>query len=500
MIDILNGKVPDPAAFGGKTELWQLTPVEKGRLVETYTGNAYIATGGMQDPAAFIDMVVNDYSDTHAVQVGDKFVTSTIDEDGNASVAITDEPASGGTPFVYSVKMSNGTVVPVVGRQTTQDVLAVDGSYLGKVVFDVDSNGQVNKSFITKDNFKMDYDTFQRWLDTKGVKLASDANGNVQANINPEPMLVQLFTGSEIRKDPVYGGAVSATEWNGVAEGQGADAARRILGKRIADNIVSGAPGSITVDQATGNLIVADPEAALRDYGINSQDLETVINANTPGSDYNGVKTAIGDALFRVSERTERFNPPALKDGEKSPDMIGMETAAQLEAKRRREENAARLLAERKAAGQTGFDPITALQALFGIGAGKGPRELELERMRAEAARAEAERRANEVRDNSIRPGDTPVEPEDIGYDPGTKPSGLPSTVSKDPVASFFLRNVNIINPEAPRFSLPSGAGATKISSAPVVSTVDFSATTQPKSTTVRTFGNLAGGTTRRAL
>jgi hypothetical protein len=483
MIDILNGMVPDPEAFGGKTELSQLTPEESRRLVESYTGNAYIATGGMQDPAAFIDMVVSDYRSTYKLNNGEAYATATIDENGSPVIKITDEPAGGNTPFIYSVKLSNGQVVPVVGRQTTQDVLAVDGSPLGKVVFDIDANGQVNKSFITMDNFKMDYDTFQRWLGTKGVRLATDANGNIQANINPEPQLTLLFQGSEIKKDQVYGSAVSTTEWNGIAEGQNADAARRILGKRIADNLVSGVPGSITVDQATGNLIVADPEAALRDYGINAQDLETVINANTPGSDYNGVKTAIGDALFRVSER-QSLTPAPLKEGEKSPEMIGIEAAAQLEAKRRREENAARLLN-----GRDSFDPITAIQALLGIGAGKGPRELQLEQMRADAARAEAERRAAEVAAQQERQIDPNVPI-------GSAPTPF-STAIKDPVASFFLRNANFINPEETKISGPASLETTKIGSAPAISTIDFRPSVKLTPTPVGPINTAPGGKPR---
>ena len=484
MIDILNGVVPDPEAFGGKTDIGLLTNEEALRLIESYTGNAYIATGGMQDPAAFINMVVSDYRKTYRLSNGEAFATATIDENGSPVIEITDEPASGNTPFIYSVKLSNGQVVPVVGRQTTQDVLAVDGSPLGRVVFDIDANGQVNKSFITADNFKMDYGTFQRWLDTKGIKLATDSNGNIQANINPEPNLTQFFMGTTIKQDPFYGGAVSTSEWNGVSEGQGADAARRILGKSIADNMVSGAPGSITLDQVTGNLIVADPEAALRDYGINAQDLETVINANTAGSDYNGVKTAIGDALFRVSERTEQFNPPALKDGERSPEMAGIEAAAQLEAKRRREENAARLLN-----GRDSFDPITAIQALLGIGAGKGPRELQLEQMRADAARAEAERRAAEVAAQEERQIDPNVP---IGSAPAPF-----STAIKDPVASFFLRHAEFMAPSPTKISGPASLDETKIGSAPAISTIDFRPTVRVTPAPVGRIGTVPSGKPR---
>ena len=463
MLDILNGKVPNPEEFGGKTDLWQLTPVEQSRLAESYTGNAYIATGGMQDPLDFISTVIKDYTDAHNVSTGSSFVTAGIDADGNASVSITDDAASGGTPFIYSVKLSNGKVVPVVGRQVTQDILSTDGSKMGTVIFDIDQNGKPKKSFITMDGFKMDYDKFEQWIDSKGIRAATDTNGNVQVNIvGTDPQMAQVFMGSTIKQDSFFGTSVSTTPWNGVAEGEGADAARRLLGKQIADNLVTGVPGSISIDQATGSLIVSDPLAALRDYGINAQDLETVINANTPGSDYNGVKTAIGDALFRVSER-QSLTPSQLKPGEKAAETVGIEAAAQLEGKRRREENAARLYAEGQAGGRSGFDPITAAQALLGIGAGKGPRELQLEQIRADATRIEAERRAMEVESQQGRQIDPNVP---IGSGPTPF-----STINKDPIASFFLRNTGFMNPEATKISGPSSLGATKIGSAPALST-----------------------------
>lgn len=507
MIDILNGMVPNPEEFGGKTELWQLTPAEQNRLVESYTGNAYIATGGMQDPAAFIQMVVSDYSNTHAVTTGEKFVTTGIDEDGNASVSITDEPAAGGTAFIYSVKLSDGTVVPVVGRQTTQAVLATDGSQMGQVVFDVDSNGQVNKSFITMDGFKMDYDDYQRWIDTKGIRSATDANGNIQVNINgQDPQMTQFFMGTTIKQDPAFGGSVSATPWNGITEGQGADAARSILGKRIADNMVSGGPSSITLDTATGKLTVADPEAALRDYGINATDLEAVINANTQGSDYNGIKTAIGDALFRVSERTSSVVKPGATD----PAYAGIQAASDLEGERRRAQNAARLLAERQAAGQEGFDFFTAAQALLGIGAGKGPRELQKEQYDEARRKANAER----IMAEQAALGNTEIDPFTaiqillgIGADKGgpvslppvapetTKVSPSPSYV--DPVASFFLRNAEFSKPSETKISGPASLETTKIGSAPAISTIDFRSTVKTTPTPVGPRNTVPGGRPR---
>jgi hypothetical protein len=465
MLDIMNGKVPDPSNFGGKTELWQLTPVEQSRLVESYTGNAYIATGGLQDPKEFISTVIADYTDAHNVATGASFVTSVIDESGNAAVQITDQPATGGTPFIYSTKLSDGRVVPVVGRQQTQAVLGTDGSQLGKVIFDVDANGQVKKSFVTMDGYKMDYDTFERWIDTKGIRSAVDGNGQIQVNVDgTDPQMTQYFNSSTIRQDPAYGSSVDKNAWNGVAEGQNADAARRIIGKSIADQMVTGTPGSITLDVASGKLIVADPEAALRDYGINAQDLETVMNANTPGSDYNGIKTAIGDALFRKSERTDQFNPAPLKDGQKDPTLIGVETAASLEAKRRREENAARMTTT-NADGTKSIDFISSIAALLGIGAGKGPRELQLEQMRAEAARKEAERRAAEVEAQQIRPT--------IDNPSGATPTPY-STVNKDPVASYFLRHTEFVNPALGN-AAPATFATTKLGSAPALTTTTMS-------------------------
>ena len=484
MLDILNGRVPNPAEFGGATELWQLTGPQQLRLAESYTGNAYIATGGMQDPYKFITTVIQDYTDSHNVATGAAFVTAGIDENGNASVSITNQAANGDTPFIYSATLSNGKVVPVVGRQVVQQVLATDGSPLGKVTFDIDENGKPKKFFITADNFKMDYDSFQQWMDAKGINLATDAAGNIQANVaGASSEGSQFFTASTIKEDTFFGRTVSANEWNGVSEGQNADAARRIIGKQIADKMVTGAPGSISLDQATGNLIVVDPLGVLEDYGINAQDLEKVMNANTPGSDYNGIKTAIGDALFRVSER-QSLTPPPLKEGEKSPEMVGVEAAAKLEAERLRRENAQRLYDEGQAGGREGFDPITAVQALLGIGAGKGPRELQLEQMRADAARVEAERRAAEVAAQEERQIDPNVP---IGSGPTPF-----STVNRDPVAAFFLRNANFMNPEATKISGPSSLDATKIGAGPAFTTrvqppsmIDFRASEKVEPTPV---------------
>jgi hypothetical protein len=337
----------------------------------------------------------------------------------------------------------------------------------------------------------MDYDAFERYLDGKDVGLATDSNGNIQANIvESDPAMIQYFMGTGIKQDDVYGKFVSAEVWNGVSQGSDPAAALRILGARIGDDLLPGSSKMISMG-ADGNITVTDPEAVFARYGINASDLETVINANDPGSGYNAAKTAIQDRLFRISERESL----TLQPGEKDPAIIGMEIAAQNEAKRLREENAARLLAEREKAGNTGFDPITALQALLGIGAERGPAELALEKMKADAARTEAERRAAEVEEQSIRPGDDPVDPEDLGYDPGIKPGIRPvvnrtifaDTVGKDPVASFFLRNADFMSIPASDLSAPPSLSTTKIGGAPSlntgftpISTINFKGGTTP--------------------
>jgi hypothetical protein len=472
MLMILNGQIPDPSKFGGRTELWQLNPAEQERLAESYTGNAYIASGGLQDPKEFILTVMQDYTASHSVSTGAGFVTATIDAAGNPAVVVTDQPSVGGTPFVYSVKMSNGTVVPVVGRQKSQVVLASDGSPLGKVIFDIDSNGLAKKSFITFDGYKMDMDAFERWTGGNDIRLAVDADGNIQANINAsDPQMSQYFMGTYIKNDASFGGYVSKDVWNGVSYGTNPGAALKILGSKIGDDLLPGS-SSILAIGADGNITVTDPEAAFKRYGIYAEDLEAVVNANDPGSDYNAAKTAIQDRLFRISERNSNYVAP----GEKDPAIIGMEAAAANQAKRLREENAARLLREREATGNTGFDPITAIQALLGIGAERGSAEIALEKMRADAARKEAERRAIEVEDYGNRGDETSADQAliDLGWDSGTSGSTLPTTINKDPVASFFLRNMEITNPEVTRVSGPASLDTTKIGSAPVISTIDF--------------------------
>jgi hypothetical protein len=491
MLDILNGKIPNPEDFGGRTELWELTEEEQGRLAETYTGNAYIATGGMQDPATFITMVIDDYTDAHNVTTGAAFVTAGIDENGSASVSITDEPATGGTPFVYSVKLSNGTVVPVVGRQKLQQVLGSDGSQFGQVIFDIDKYGRPQKSFITMDGYKMDYDAFVRWTDTNGVGLATDSNGNVQANTgNIDSQGSQIFMGTFIKNDPSFGVYVSDEPWNRVAYGSEPSAALKILGSRVGDDLLPGQSKMFKIG-SDGNITVTDPEAVYKRYNMTASDFEAVINANDPGSSYNSAKTAIQDRLFRISERESLV----VKPGEKDPVLIGLEAASEQEGKRLRAQNAARLLAERQAAGLEGFDAITAFQALLGIGAGQGPVELARNSYDENRRRLNAER----IMQEQAALGNTELDPITaiqillgIGADKGgprvTAPTApvvptVPTVPTEpkefntsyvDPVSNFFLRNINIFNPEATKISGPASIDQTKIGKAPVISSADF--------------------------
>jgi len=385
--DILRGKVPGggdgflDASGNKKTELWQLNDAEVSRLIDTYTGTAFVWTNGSIDPKQLISSAAADYKAKHAVETGSGFLVLTRNDQGTPEIQVSNTPVTGGIPTLSSNTLSDKSVASVSAPQVKEPVLNSAGTVIGYKFFEIDVNGNPVDKFMTTDNFVMDMDRYELYLNDISTPISTDGNGQIVVG-SEDPF---VGDSSRIRSDPVYGSDLSEKPFSGIAKGPGYRAALVDVSKSVASTLIGTGNGSVfSVDPATGYVRVIDSDRAREIIGYDKRTIELLLN--TPDEEYKGseaVATAaqqiVGTAMFRYQEGIEnRASAGSVPDQAKlfALRAAGSQAAAKAEEALRKRER----------------DAISARSPFFGPGAGSGGglTNLNLAQLVADQARLKA--------------------------------------------------------------------------------------------------------------
>lgn len=305
-VALLNGLVPNPEQFNGKKNLSELTPIEAEELASTFGGELFI-DGNRQ---GVIREIIASYTGVAKLQSGGSYLELTIDPNsGQPVVQVTDEIKPGRKIYLYSTKLDGG-----VGRVTSavQQVPSrlVDGNKntVGEVVLEIAKDGSVNRSVITPDGYKIDFDDYELFLDSQGINPQQDANGDfVFANTSG------VYNGEAMKLDPRFSNLVPQAKWNGVLLGADSAAAEEDIRNGIT-NLAYTTPGgaaaiSFEIDEE-GNRVarVNDPALVAARLGLTESDLNQIMKA-TPKGDAESFGSKIvkeaGVKFFRSQEGNE---------------------------------------------------------------------------------------------------------------------------------------------------------------------------------------------------
>lgn len=313
VMSILNGEVPFPDEFGGKTMISELTPDEALKLSEVYSGELYVAGA----PGELISQIARDYREDAMVRSGSSYRTIVINDYGTPEVVITDQAPANRVPFFYNTKLSDGTVVSSLAMQQKSVVRDQNGTPVGDVVFDVDDAGNIKRSFITKDNYKIDFDIMESWLITNGVNMFPAENGEYGVDqfsvaIVPGTQL-NMFSGAALQANNSFSSYANSV-WDGTAGGPGKAESRNNLASRIAANISIGgstsdlfAIGSIDVGgnntsrEGGSQITIKNDLEALRELSIGKAEFDALMAADGGKM----IREAVGSQLFRRQEAIE---------------------------------------------------------------------------------------------------------------------------------------------------------------------------------------------------
>ena len=309
IMSILNGLVPDPNEFGGKTELWQLTAEETRLLTERYTGETFL---GM-NPADAIASIVSDYKAKNSIDTGENYLAVTIAENGDPVVDIVPTRIANGVPFFYTSKLADGRTVSSIVQQQKVSVTSKDGVSVGSIVFDVNQDGQMEQKFITTDNIMIDLDNMENYMASKGIVIAGNMNEGYQVALADNPNGIVpggTLTGQTISLDPSWGSIVSKRNdgtlnvWDGTTGNYGKEQAVRDRASAIASSIslLNGATNVVDVDPATGGLVVKDEKALIElTGGMDAYSFNQLMGQGTGAE----IRRIIGENLFMRSQGVE---------------------------------------------------------------------------------------------------------------------------------------------------------------------------------------------------
>jgi hypothetical protein len=271
VMSILNGLVPDPDMFGGKTELWQLSAQEASLLAERYTGETFLGV----NPSEGILTIVNDYKVARQVETGQGFLAVTQNEFGDPVVDVVPTKFPNAVPFFYTSTMSDGTKVSSLVDQQSVAVTDRNGMPVGSVVFDIDDNGLANQKFITADNVAIDLDQMEQYMASKGIVISGNAAEGFQVTLSNDIngiVNAASLAASVINTDPSWSGIIkkrndgTIVPWDGTTGNAGKEEAVRSVSNTLANSLSLNpeTPSALQLDPATGNLVVKDEAALMR--------------------------------------------------------------------------------------------------------------------------------------------------------------------------------------------------------------------------------------------
>jgi hypothetical protein len=313
VISILNGEVPFPDEFGGKTMISELTPMEVTRLSELYSGELFVSGA----PADLINQIAQDYLDDEKIRSGAGYSTIVINDFGTPEVVVTDQAPSNRVPFFYSTTLSDGTVVNSLAMQQKSVVSDQNGKPVGEVIFDIDDNGNVKESFITNDGYKVDLDIMENWLVTNGVNIFRAENGQYAVDqfsvaVVPGTQL-NMFSGAALQANSSFSQYANDV-WDGTAGGPGKALSRNETASRIAANITIGGStsdlfgigsidvgGNNTTREGGSQITVKNDLESLRELGIGRTEFDALMS----GDGGKMIREAVGSQLFRRQEAIE---------------------------------------------------------------------------------------------------------------------------------------------------------------------------------------------------
>lgn len=297
-IKILNGEVPFPDQFGGKTQISELNENEVRRLSELYTGELFLPGS----PADAIYQIASEYKDSAAVESGAGFIQVSVDESGTPQTTVVDQPPANRVPFFYTTELSDGTTVSSVAMQQKSVVKDTNGTPVGDVVFDIDDGGNVVRNFITTDNYKINLDTMENWFMTNGIEFGASADGGYLAAV-PAGIPTAIFLGSSLATNPSFAKYVSdkTNLWSGASMGPGGEKSIQDIGSRIASNIsLSGSTSDIFSFDSNG-LSIRDDLAALQEINMGTAEFNALMQQPIGSA----IREAVGTQLFRRAEGAE---------------------------------------------------------------------------------------------------------------------------------------------------------------------------------------------------
>jgi len=337
--DILKGKVPD----GGKdfidaegnpvTELSELSEKLVERLVATYTGTAFVFTGGDVDPQKFISGVIADYKGKALLDAGTGYLKIVPYGDDGVEVVVVDKIVDGIVTLSGGTN-TDGATWTTLAKQQKVPVMTADGTPLGESFFEINDKGQRVLKFITNDKYTMDMDKYLRYLDGLGASTydGPDAGSLVVTGLDEAGVRsASLSTG--ILSSPTYGKFLSTSTFNNIAKGPGYKDAVKIVARDVFSNLtLSGTLDLAFGLDASGNLVVRDEEAAFRATGLPASDILDVFNAENNADIKRDVATRIivrergtdGGALggakpetFKSSDGTTSLTPTPAQAAER---------------------------------------------------------------------------------------------------------------------------------------------------------------------------------------